>query len=164
MKVDFSGDEIMIYDFDELEAYRVARKLERDGVYYYSRMKDEITTPEIRDVVEMLIVDEKQHLNMFDEKVQEICRERKVLDEDETLADIVGSRVMDILTDSEQVANILCSPQEALRLGISVEKRSIAFYSQLLQNTRDESGRAAIEELIGEEREHLDKLTELLRK
>lgn len=164
MKVDFSGDEIMIYDFDELEAYRAARKLERDGVYYYSRMKDEIANPEIRDVVEMLIVDEKQHLNMFDEKVQEICRERKVLDEDETLADIVDSRVMDILTDSEQVGNILCSPQEALRLGISVEKRSIAFYSQLLRNTRDESGRAAIEELIGEEREHLDKLTGLLRK
>ena len=164
MKVDFSGDEIMIYDFDELEAYRVARKLERDGVYYYSRMKDEIATPEIRDVVEMLIVDEKQHLNMFDEKVQEICRERKVLDEDETLVDIVDSRVMDILTDSEQVGNILCSPQDARRLGISVEKRSIALYSQLLRNTRDESGRAAIEELIEEEREHLDKLTELLRK
>ena len=164
MKVDFSGDEIKVYDFDELEAFRIGRKLERDGVYYYSRMKDEVISPEISEVIEMLIADEKQHLRMFEEKVENLCREREILDEDETLADIIDSRVMDILKDSEQIANILCNPQEALRLGISTEKRSIAFYNELLQNTRGESGRAAIEQLIEEEEEHLDKLKGLLRK
>lgn len=164
MKVDFSDDEIKIYDFDELEAYRIARKLERDGVYYYSRMKEEVLKPEIRDVVEMLIDDEKRHLSLFEEKVEEICRERGALDEDETLADIVDSHVMDILKDSEQVADILCNPQEALKLGISAERRSIAFYNELLQNTREESGKATLAELIKEEENHLDKLKGLLRK
>lgn len=164
MKVDFSGDEIKIYDFDELEAYRVARKLERDGVYYYTRMKEEVLKPEIREVVEMLISDERRHLGLFEEKVEELCHEQDVVDEDETLADIVDSGVMDVLADSEQVGNILCNPQEALRLGISVEKRSIAFYGEILQATRDEAGRTAIEELIKEEEDHLSKLTGLLRK
>lgn len=164
MKVDFSDDEIRIYDFDELEAYRIARKLERDGVYYYSRMREEVLKPEICEVVDMLIGDEKGHLELFEEKIEELCRERNVLDENDTLADIVDSRVMDILKDSKQVANILCNPQEALRLGISAEKRSIAFYNELLRNTRSESGRAALGEIIKEESEHLDKLKGLLRK
>jgi rubrerythrin len=164
MKVDFSTDEIKIFDFDELEAFRIARKLERDGVYFYARMRDEVLTPEIRDVIDMLISDERNHLSLFEEKVADLCREQKVLDEDETLADIVDSHVMDTLKDSEQVANILCDPQEALRLGISTEKRSISFYSNLLQNTRDESGRDALANIISEEEEHLDKLTGLLRK
>ena len=163
MKVDFSKDEIMVFDFDELESYRVARKLERDGVYFYTRLKEEVSTPEIREVVEMLISDEKKHLSLFEEKVEHLCREQKVLDEDETLADIVDSHAMDILKNSEQIANILCDPQEALKLGISTEKRSISFYNKLLQNTRDESGRAALAQIIREEEEHLDKLTGLLR-
>lgn len=164
MKVDFSTDEIKIFDFNELEAYRIARKLERDGVYFYSRMRDEALRPEIRKVVEMLISDEKKHLSLFEEKVEELCREQKVIDEDETLADIVDSHVMDTLKDSEQIANILCNPQEALKLGISTEKRSIAFYNNLLKNTTDESGREALAEIISEEEDHLDKLTALLRK
>lgn len=163
MKVDFSTDEIKVFDFDELEAYRIARKLERDGVYFYTRMRDEMLKPEIREVIEMLISDEKKHLSLFEEKVGDLCREQKVLDEDETLADIVDSHVMDTLKDSEQVANILCNPQEALKLGISTEKRSISFYNNLLQSTRDESGRDALAKIIREEEEHLDKLTGLLR-
>ena len=164
MKVDFSGDEIEIYDFDELEACRIARKLERDGVYYYSRMKEEVLQPKIREVVEMLIADERRHLKLFETKVEELCHERDVVDEDETLADIIDSGVMDIMKDSARVSDILCNPQEALRLGISAEKRSIAFYGEILQATRDKAGKAAIEELIKEEEDHLSKLTGLLRK
>ncbi len=164
MKVDFSGDELKIFDFDELEAYRIARKLERDGVFYYTRMKEEILTPGVGEVIEMLISDERRHLDLLEEKVAEICRERDLVDEDETLADVIDSHVMDTLKDPEMIANILCNPQEALRLGISTEKRSIAFYNELLANTQDDSGKSALEELIREEQEHLDKLKGLLRK
>jgi rubrerythrin len=163
MKVDFSTDEVKIFDFDELEAYRIARKLERDGVYFYTRLREEVSDPEIRGVVDMLINDEENHLRLFEEKVEDLCREQKVLDEDDTLADIVDSHVMDTLKDSEQIANILCNPQEALKLGISTEKRSVAFYGNLRQNTSDEAGREALEEIIRDEEEHLDKLKGLLR-
>ena len=164
MKVDFSGDELKIFDFDELEAYRIARNLERDGVFYYTRMKEEMLAPGVREVIEMLIIDEKRHLDVLEEKVAEICRERDLVDEDETLADIIDSHVMDTLKDSDMVTNILCNPQEAIRLGMSTEKRSIAFYSELLASTQDDSGKSALEELIREEQEHLDKLKGLLRK
>ena len=163
MKVDFSGDEIKVYDFDELEAYKIARKLESDGVYYYTRMREEVLKPEIREVLDMLLSDERGHLNMFEKRIAEICGERHDVDEDETLADIVDSHVMDVLKDSGRVTDVLCDPQEALRLGMAIEKRSIVFYSNLLKSTQDESGKAALEDVIGEEREHLDKLKSLLR-
>ncbi|MBI4830096.1 MAG: ferritin family protein [Candidatus Lindowbacteria bacterium] len=164
MKVDFNGDEIKIYDFDELEAYRIARKIEEDGIYYYSRMKEEVLRPEIRDVVEMLIKDERNHLALFEKKIEEVAQEQEVVDEGETLADIVDSKVMDVLSDSERVADVLCNPQEALRLGMSVEKRSIAFYSEILQSTQDITGKAALEKIITQERDHLKKLEALVRK
>ena len=164
MKVDFSGDEIKIYNFDELEAYKIARKLEEDGIFYYSRMKEEVLKPTIRDVVEILISDERKHLSVFEEKVEELSRKHKVLDDGETLPDIVDSHVMDVLKDTDRVAGILCNPQEALKLGISVERRSIAFYNEILRNTHDESGRAAIEELIADEQKHVERLEGLVRK
>jgi rubrerythrin len=163
MKVDFSKDEIKVFDFDELEAYRIARKMERDGVHYYTRLAEQTLKPRIREVVEMLIADEKKHLSLFEGRITELCHELDVFDEDESLADIIDSRALDILKDSEEVAGILCNPQEALRLGISAEKRSIAFYNELIRNTSDESGRVALTAIIAEEEEHLDKLKGLLR-
>ena len=162
MKVDFSGDEIKIFDFDELEAYRIARKMEQDGLYYYSRMKEEVHQPEIRRVIEMLIEDERDHLNLFERKIEGLAREHGVDDEGETLADIVDSKAMDVLKDTARVAEILCDPHEALRLGASVERRSIAFYREILRSTEDSAGKAAIEELIEQEQDHLQKLKELL--
>jgi rubrerythrin len=164
MKVDFSGDEIRIYDFNELEAYRVARKLEQDGIYYYSRMMEEVLKPKIREVVEMLLGDERRHLRLFEEKVVELSRAGGDADDEETLPEIVDSHVMDILKDSARVADILCNPQEALRLGIAVENRSIAFYGAILEKTHDDSGSKAIQELIQEEKDHLEKLEGMLRK
>jgi len=162
MKVDFSGDEIKIFDFDELEAYRIARKMEQDGLHYYSRMKEDVSRPEIREVIEMLIEDEKEHLDLFEKKVEELARKQGVEDEGETLADIVDSKALDVLKDTTRVAEILCDPQEALRLGASVEKRSIAFYREILRTTEDTGGRAAIEDLIKQEQDHLQKLNGLL--
>lgn len=164
MKVDFSGDEIRIFDFNELEAYKIARKLEEDGIYYYSRMKEEVLNPKILDAVEILLSDERKHLRLFQQKVEELSRKHKVLDDEETLPEIVDSHVMDTLKDSDRVADILCNPQEALRLGVSVEKRSIAFYGNILKTTKDESGRTAIRKLIEEEEKHMKKLKGLLRK
>ncbi|RJP19458.1 MAG: hypothetical protein C4520_12820 [Candidatus Abyssobacteria bacterium SURF_5] len=164
MKIDFSDDEIRIFDFDELEAYRIARKMEEDGIYYYSRMLDEILKPKILDVLQMLIRDERAHLNLFSEKVEELARQYGVTDEGETLADIADSKVFDILKDPERVADILCTPQEAVRLAIEVEKRSIMFYNQILANTQNKTGRAALHSLISEEQDHVKRLESLLRK
>ena len=164
MKVDFSGDEMKIYDFDELEAFRIARKIEADGIYYYSRMLDEMLKPQIIETVELLLHDERNHLTLFDGKVEDLSRMRNVIDEGETLADIVDSKVFDILQDSELVADVLCTPQEAIRLGVEVEKRSIMFYNQILKNIQDKTGKAALETIIKEEQDHLKKLESLLRK
>jgi rubrerythrin len=164
MKVDFSGDELTISDFDELEAYRIARKIEADGIYYYSRMLEEMLKPQIVEVIELLLHEERKHLDLFDEKVEELSRKRPVADDEETLVDIVDSKVFDVLQDSEQVADILCTPQEAVRLGIEMEKRSIMFYNQIIKNTKDKTGKAALQNLIDEERTHLKKLEGLLRK
>lgn len=164
MRVDFSGEEISIFDFDELEAYKIGRKLEEDGIYYYSRMKEEVLNPDIRDVIQMLLRDERKHLSMLEGKIEELSIKRDEPDDEETLLDILNSEVTDILKNSDYVTNILCNPQEALKLGAVMEKHSIDFYTNILKNTQDESGRAAIKELIQEEEKHMEKIQKLIRK
>jgi len=112
----------------------------------------------------MLLSDERKHLDVFQKKVDEVARKRKVVDEGETIADIIDSKVLDVLNDPKRVADILCTPQEAVRLGMSVEKRSISFYKEILENTKDKTGRDAISNIIKEEQDHLKKLEGLARK
>jgi len=164
MKIDFSGDEIKIYDFDELEAYRIACKMEADGIYFYSRMLEEMLKPQMIEVLELLLGEERNHLKHFEEKLEEVEPKYDVEEEGETLADIVDSKVFDILHDPERVADILCTPQEAVRMGIEVEKRSIAFYRQILKNTSDRTGQTTLQKLVQEEQAHLKRLEGLLKR
>ena len=36
MRIDYKGDEIIISDFKPLEAYKIARRLEAEGINFYS--------------------------------------------------------------------------------------------------------------------------------
>jgi len=57
---------------------------------------------------------------------------------------------------------VLCNRTEAVKLGISLEKRAIAFYESILAETENEQGREAIGKMIAEEQGHRDRLQALL--
>ena len=56
------------------------------------------------------------------------------------------------------------SEAEALELGIQVERDTIAYYDVLLSRARSETRKEALNRILAEERKHLVKLQEELRK
>ncbi|MCS7203140.1 MAG: ferritin family protein [Thermodesulfovibrio sp.] len=52
---------------DELEAFRIAMDMEREGVEFYKKILDEVNTEKERKLFERLIYEEEQHYKIFSE-------------------------------------------------------------------------------------------------
>jgi rubrerythrin len=52
---------------DELEAFRIAMEMEKEGIEFYKKVKDEVNTEKEKKLFERLIYEEEQHYKIFSE-------------------------------------------------------------------------------------------------
>lgn len=159
MRLKFDGNEIKIYDFNALESFRIARKIEKEGIALYNKLKEAIPENGVRKVVDALLEEEKSHVEVFEREVE---ARGGISDDEESLVDVLDSKVVSPLYETEGLDKVLCDRTEAIRLGLAVEHRAIAFYRSILENTGIEEGREALEKIIAEETKHAERLEALM--
>jgi len=161
MQIDFSGEEIKIYDFNYLEAYKIARRMEREGLAFYRRLKEALSDKEVGELVEGLLQEEETHLAFFQGRIEEIQHHLEDGFEEDDLLDHVDTGVFSTFQQAK-VSEVLSDRRKALLFAILIEKRSVLFYQELLRHTEKETGRRALQELILQEKEHQERFQQLL--
>ncbi|MFZ5801254.1 MAG: hypothetical protein ACOY3D_07790 [Candidatus Omnitrophota bacterium] len=164
MKVEFGKDNIEIVDFSALEAYKIARKLEKDGIEFYRQLLEKNLSAEVSQATGFLLSEEKRHLKLFEDKIFELREKTEDGFEEDALVDSVDTKVFapfDTVTDLEKY---LTDTRRALKLGVAIEKNSLVFYQALLNNLKGAQTKREIELIIKEENSHLAILENLLSK
>jgi rubrerythrin len=161
MRFDFTGEEIKIYDFNYLEAYKIARCMEREGIAFFEQVKTSIAASEIKEVIESLIKEEEAHLAFFQERIEDIQRYLEDGFDEDDLVDHVDTQVFSLFRETN-IPEVLSDRRKALLFAILIEKRSVSFYQEILKRTEDETGRRAVQELILQEKKHEEKFKQLL--
>ena len=146
------------YAWTFADIFRVAVRLEQDGLAFYRRAREMNLNPGVARVFAELAADEEKHARDFEatyfEREDDRPRtqgESKALEALERVyrGTIFGSgrppleRLASIKTDAE-----------ALALAISMEEDAIRFYQGLLPFAEKEEARAALEDLIAQEGKH----------
>lgn len=165
MKFDVTEDEIKIYDFDALQALKIGRHLENEGIDFFNKLltHGKITDQDVKDSIEFLIQEEKNHLGIIEKKIDESTSLDEDGFEEEDLEDFIDTKVFSHFNDIKNRDEIFHNIQEAIEFGIMVEKKSIMFYKALLEHEENQTGREMIKELILQENEHLAKLKTYLK-
>ncbi len=52
---------------DELEAFKIAMEMEKEGIDFYKKIKEEVSTEKEKKLFERLIIEEQQHHKIFAE-------------------------------------------------------------------------------------------------
>ena len=158
MKIKSVGEEIQIYDFNAQEAFKVARKLESEGISFYKKLLRTVKDPGVKEVLNYLLEEEKDHLQLFEEMLE--GENAEALDNSgEDILDILDTGVFILPKDEEEIAADI---DKALQLGINIEKRSLAFYLEIMKHTESEEGKSALKKIIEEEKKHWEELKRLL--
>lgn len=157
MKVRRTDEGIQIYDFNAAEALKIARKLEREGIKFYKEFLETAEDPKVKEVLLYLLDEEMEHLKLF-EKMLEREDPESLDDDGEGVLDVVDGCVF-TLPKSEALATDL---DKVIQLGINIEKRSLAFYLEIVKHTKSEEGKNVLKKIIGEEKNHWEELKRLI--
>jgi len=159
MKIEYRGDEIIISDFKPVEAYKIARRLEAEGINFYKVLLETIQDAATKRSIELLLSEEKWHLKTFEKKIEELAGPF----EESTVVDEIDTKVFGSFGEPIDLAAIVKDRKRAFELGVLFEKRSINFFEVCRSKTTDASTKKAFEGIIKEEEKHLRLLKEMLK-
>ena len=143
---------------DKISFKQAVIAMEQKIATLYERAAERASDPKIREVLLFLAEQEREHENHF----------ASISENGIALADL--DRAFEEAGDSMTCFNALGSadppefsnPHEALRHAIACEKDSIVFYHSMLRHVEDPEVLAALNEVINEEYDHLEKTGKLL--
>ncbi|MBU0686254.1 MAG: ferritin family protein [Candidatus Margulisbacteria bacterium] len=172
MKIFNEGENIVIGDFDEIEALRVAVKLENDGMKFYLKSSELAPDEETKQMFKNLVKEEAKHIQRFEKRAEEIGKAKNIEVDlsrggEEEFFDFIDPGVFGDTLNIEKVIAGVNNCLDALTIGEQSEVNAINFYKAILKHNDSEAGKAVIKDIIKEEQKHLKtliKYKELLEK
>ncbi|GBE04022.1 MAG TPA: rubrerythrin [Nitrospirae bacterium] len=135
-----------------MRSIEIARKMETDAIDFYTEAAAKTRYPAGKKMFEVIIVDEKRHLEMIDKLIANSTvnmEDAHPFENIKTVFEEMKDQMMErvAVTDDEF---------EAFRIAMRMEKEGIEFYRKLLIEAASEEEKALIEKLIKEEGEHYE--------
>ena len=161
MRIEERGDKLVIVDFDEFEAYRIACKIEKDGIKFYRKLSGSMKPGEARELVEFLVEEERKHLRFFEDCLSAAREKGEDTSEDNDLIASFDFGVFMPYRDMAELEDVLTDTPKALRLGVAIEDKSIKFYDSCREGVSAVQTREELGSIINEEKRHKDLLTKM---
>lgn len=158
--------------FNDLEALRVAIKIERRGERFYNLAADKLSdeNEEAAAMLKRLAREEVKHAEVFQNLYDEAFKNKDDFDdtylfEPEVAAyfnNIVSSLVFPSDERQDELIADIDGVEDAIRLGIQAEKDSILFYTEMIAESKYEEAKKVFKKLLTQEKRHLQELQDLL--
>ena len=163
MKIEDKNGELIITDFNEAEAYKIASKIEQDGIDFYTKILDEATEPAVKEKISYLLNEEKKHLKFFQERLFEVSEDKADGFEEDNLLGYMEYEVFKPFLDAKDLPENIKDARKALNLGIIAENSSINFYLSLRDKVTSPETKKELFAIIEEEKSHKELFEELLK-
>ncbi|MFC1807162.1 ferritin family protein [Candidatus Omnitrophota bacterium] len=164
MHIEEKDGRLAVVDFNEFGAYKIASKIESDGMRFYQDLQNKAKRDIIKSMAAMLADEEKRHLRFFESSLSRLQQEGEDEFEED---DILRSIDYGIFTSGQQtqdVESLLNDPSKTVRFAIGVESKTIQFYESCKECITDIRVKEELDNIIEEEKKHKRMLEELLKK
>jgi rubrerythrin len=146
--------------FKNVELYRMAAEMERNGLAFYSQVARQAEDESTKAIFTYLVTCEKRHLRKFKSLFSRSPKSGTTGSYKGEYRNYLAALLKDTVFPSSALAQSRASKSSArtaLNTGIKAEKDSILFYSGLLDLVPGDK-RTAIEIVLAEEKLHLQRL------
>ncbi|MBD3264597.1 MAG: hypothetical protein GF375_05815 [Candidatus Omnitrophica bacterium] len=164
MRIEERDGKFVITSFDEIEAYKIACNIEKEGIHFYKKIAEKSYDAGIREVLDFLIEEELKHLKFFENRLYDLRQDEDDYAENNDLIESLDLGIFQPYKSMDDLEKVLLQKSKALSLGIRVEQRSISFYKACKDKVSVPEVKEELENIIGEEEKHKEKLKNLLTK
>ena len=128
MRIEEKEGSFIIVDFNDIEAYKIARKIENDGIVFYQNLKEKAKDKKMCETMDLLLQEEKRHLAFFENALFEQRENNDESLEEDDLLDEMDYGIFPSPDAGDTAEKLLESPEKAIGVGIVMENRSLQFY------------------------------------
>lgn len=156
--------------FSAEETLKIAVQIEENGRQFYEGMAEETEDREIGDLFKDLSLQETDHKRTFQQMLGEAEDEEgpdlnsllygKL--EDSYLNALADSKVFTPANQNIQEAKLAAGRDQLISIAISLEKDTILYYYEILQQAKEAEDQELIMAVIEEEKSHVKRLSNLL--
>ena len=154
MSIAFAGSELL----------KMAVQLERKGKAFYDRVVNTVTDEKAKEIFQFLADEEVKHEQLFTEMLQKVeSLPDSPYDDTDMLSYFRALVDRQIFPEDEYAAEIkenADDPAVAIRIALSLEKDAVLYFHELAFRTEAEDQKI-IEDIIAEERKHIQRILEL---
>jgi rubrerythrin len=162
MRIEEKEDKLVIVDFNELEAYKIASKIEEDGIRFYERLTEGVRDENIKGRLRFLLEEERKHLIFFKESLYRMQERTEDAFEEDNLLSYIDYAIFQPYQSIDDMADKIDDVKKALRLGVIVEEKSIKFYQACKDNISSAQTESELQNIINEENRHKALLESIL--
>ena len=163
MRIEEKGGDLVIVDFNEFEAFKIARRIETDGIHFYQKLLERSSDEKVKETLPFLLDEEKGHQLQFEKLLSELEQKKEDEFEEEGLLSGFDYGIFQPYQDIDQLDKILDTPSKALKLGFIVEDKTIKFYEVCKEHVMSDETKKAFDRIIEEEKKHKSLLEDMSR-
>lgn len=150
--------------FNAIEVFTIAEQIERDGAAFYRKAAEKFTRPDICELFGQLAEWEVEHERTFAD-MRAYCQR---VNPSAAVSDPEQCKAMAALSTFTIKSAAACSLADSmslddvLRITLQKERDSITFYTGLKGFVAEQTAAAKIDDIIGQELQHIEMLTSKL--
>lgn len=164
MKIQEKNGQLQIVDFNELDAYKIASKIEKDGISFYQNLVNGLKDKGAKEKIQYLLREEKQHLSFFEGCLSKVGENTEDGFEDDDLLSYMDYGIFQPYEHMSQMKDIIDDVDKALDIGIIVEDRTVKFYQACKDKVASKPTQKELQNIINEEEKHKELLLNMLSK
>ncbi|RJO64568.1 MAG: hypothetical protein C4540_03670 [Candidatus Omnitrophota bacterium] len=163
MRIEEKGGALVIVDFNDFEAYKIACKIERDGIAFYGKLlakqgSNSVAAGSLR----FLLKEEQRHLSLFENSLSALRQKKEDITEDEDLLGSLDYGIFQFYQSPEELDALANNFLKALKIGVAIEDSSIKFYNACKVQLKGKDVQEAVALVIEEEKRHKQALEDIL--
>ncbi len=163
MNIEEKKGALVITDFNEAEAYRIAVKIEKDGIRFYRKLAATAQKASVKETLEFLMNEETRHLGFFEESLERLRLTGEDSSEDDDLLSSMDFGIFSPYQEMEALDEAIPDLVKALKIGAIIEDKSIRFYQACRVQVSSPRSADELGEIIAEEERHKTLLLKLLK-
>ena len=152
------------------EIIEMAIQIERSGVAFYKRLKEQSQDPDAMGLFRTLEKAEHQHIRDFEKVLKSALKKHGDRDYPTSSQELLylrafaSRKVFQNPGDAEAKAAATSTAIEGIDIALDFEFRSVAFFQEMARIIEDPGDRASVEELQRQEKAHAAMLYEMKEK
>ncbi|MFC1631430.1 ferritin family protein [Candidatus Omnitrophota bacterium] len=154
MKIQEQGEQFVIVDFNERDAYKIACQIEKVGINFYRKLKQAVKTELIKEAVNLLLEEENRHLEFFEKNFARVSANQEDGFEEDDLLNYMDYGIFKPYQSIKDLQDHIDDAAKALRLGLIVEQKTVQFYQSCQEKVTSEQTKKELERIITEEKRH----------